>query len=108
MNTLLTLITIDVPDNDPRQLWHATDRDPGDADDFAWAKRHTQDARQTFEAQGSGDGPIHSGGKTMYRKTDGTMATVAVALVSPARPDGCMEQHLTDLDAAFATDVPAS
>lgn len=107
MNTLTTLITITVPDADPRQLWHRTDRDAGDADDYAWAKRHTQGARETFENQGDGDGPI-TFGETSWKKTDGTMATCAVALVTPARPDGCMEQHLADLNAAFATDVPAS
>lgn len=110
MNKLTTRTTITTPDADhpTRNVWHETPAFPTFADEDAWAKAHCEAARQTFEHQGSGDGPITAGEST-YERASGGMETVPLDLnVDPCRPDAVMEKHFEDVKAAFANAAPAS
>lgn len=110
MKKLTTSITIATPETDhpTRNVWHGTPRFASYADAEVWAKDHTQGAQQTFEHQGSGDGPI-SYGETTYERASGGVETVPVDLnVDPCRPDAVMEKHLEDIKAAFVNAAPAA
>lgn len=109
MNTLTTRATITTNDldNPTRNVWHETQREAQDADNDGWAKRHCQAATQTFQQQGSGDGPITVGKTTYARASGGGLHEIDVDLTE-AHPDGCMEAHRYAITDAFAIVAPTT